>query len=392
MQSTDSSPILLDALGQAANRTSFLPLLDGIRAVLAAAGVQADRIQLPMTRYSGFRHPTLSTVVLTWCHDRSYDETLTVAHGRGSDETGPRNTPYGAILQEGIEHLRVDLTQLSAERELPILVELRDRGYQDYLALRLPLPQEGFQLMSIASLKPMPADLVDRLAPLLHTMGLAVYAAYRTSQATRLAATYIGPRSGPRVLAGDIRRGSTRRLTAGIMFCDIRGFTALSTRVTPEAVVSTVNQVFELIEQEAARHDGEILKFIGDAVLIVFPVEERSEAEVARSVIETTQSALASIGAADLSLGIRIGATIGEVVQGNIGTPARLDFTVMGPAVNLASRLESLCRPLEQDALFCSTLAALVPELVSVGTHPIKGLTDPVEVYRLGDTSVVAAP
>ena len=392
MQSPDSSPILLDALGQAADRSSFLPLLDGIRAVLAAVGVQADRIQLPMTRYSGFRHPTLSTVVLTWCHDRSYDESLTVTHSQGSDEDGPRNSPYWALLQEDIEHLRADLTQLPVKHAYPILVELRDRGYQDYLALRLPLPQDGFQLMSIASLKPMPADLADRLTPLLHTVGLAVYATYRTSQATRLAATYIGPRSGPRVLAGDIRRGSTRRLTAGIMFCDIRGFTALSARVTPETVVSTVNQVFELIEQEAARHDGEILKFIGDAVLIVFPVEKRSEVDVARSIIETTQGALASIDAADLPVSIRVGATIGEVVQGNIGTPERLDFTVMGPAVNLASRLEGLCRPLEQDALFCSTLAVLVPKLVSVGAHPIKGLTEPVEVYRLGNTSVVAAP
>jgi adenylate cyclase len=384
--------LLLDALGSAADQASFLPLLDGIRAVLAAVGVQADRIQLPMTRYSGFRHPTLSTVVLTWCHDRSYDETLTVNHGEGADEDGPRQTPYRVLLQEGAEHLRADLTQLPANREFPILAELRDRGYQDYLALRMPLPQDGLQLMSIASLKPMPADLVDRLAPMLHTVGLAVYATYRTSQATRLAATYIGPRSGPRVLAGDIRRGSTRRLTAGIMFCDIRGFTALSTRTTPEAVVSIVNQVFERIEREAARHDGEILKFIGDAVLVVFPVEERAEAEVARSVIETTKSALASIDAADLPVSIRVGATIGEVVQGNIGTPERLDFTVMGPAVNLASRLEGLCRPLEQEALFCSTLAALVPELVGIGAHPIKGLTAPVEVYRLGERSVVAAP
>jgi adenylate cyclase len=230
------------------------------------------------------------------------------------------------------------------------------------------------------------------MASLLPLIGLSVYAAYRTSQAQRLATTYIGPRSGPQVLAGDIRRGSTSRMLAGIMFCDIEGFTSLSEREAPETVVQIINEVFEQVEAQATRHNGEILKFIGDAMLLVFHAGQRTPADVARDIIETTTKSLEAIACSAHPIGIRIGATIGEVVQGNIGTSERLDYTVMGTAVNLASRLEGLCRPLESSALFCSTIATHMPTLRHVGDHAVKGLEEPVAVYRLPEASEVAAP
>ncbi|HCH62700.1 MAG: hypothetical protein CL927_10580 [Deltaproteobacteria bacterium] len=390
-QPEDAARILLHAIGKGSEENSFLPILAGFRSVFAQLGIHADRIQLPMTRQGGFRHPTLSIVVLTWCHDREYDESFSVGHGDRVTEDAPPRSIYSYILQKDLQHLRIDLTQAPAPFDFPLLVELRNRGYRDYVVTQLPLPSGRVQMLSLATLQSFPANVIERLNAIRATLGLSVYAAYRTSQAIRLAAAYIGPHSGRRVLAGEIRRGSTRRLTAGIMFCDIQGFTAMSMHTPPETVVHTVNQIFEMIEVEASRRQGEILKFIGDAVLIIFPAERCTPSEVAQAIVETTRHCLDRLAELDGALGLRTGATIGEVVQGNVGTPERLDFTVMGSAVNLASRLESLCRPLEADALFCKKIAALVPNLQPFGTHQLKGFTDPVEVFGLPKPSAVAA-
>ena len=389
----ESAPsILLDALATAAEDASFQPLVAGVRQVLASVGIRPDRIQLPMTRQGGFRHPTLGLVVMTWCHDRAYGESFSVPHTAVEAADVPVQTPYRYMFDNQLGHLRIDLERVPPGLEMPIFVELRSRGYRDYAAFKLPMPGNTTQVLSLASLDSLPADLLTRIAATLPLIGLSTYAAYRTSQAQQLASTYIGPRSGPQVLAGDIRRGSTGRMVAGILFCDIRGFTALSEREAPETVVQMINEVFERVEAEATQHNGEILKFIGDAMLLVFPSEQRTIADVAHDIIETTTKTLAAIERSALPIGIRIGATIGEVVRGNIGTPERLDFTVMGTAVNLASRLEGLCRPLEAPALFCASIAAHVPTLQHVGDHPLKGIRNPVAVYRLPEASEVTAP
>ena len=379
--------VLLDALALVADQQTFQPLVSGIRRVLESVGVQPDRIQLPMTRQGGFRHPTLALVVMTWCHDRDYEESFSISHDGFQGTDAPVQTPYRYLFENQLAQMRVDLEKVPPEMEMPIFAELRGRGYRDYAAVQLPMPGDTAQVLSLASLSSLPDDLSTRMASVLPLIGLSVYAAYRTSQAQRLASTYIGPRSGPQVLAGDIRRGSTGRMLAGIMFCDIQGFTSLSEREAPETVVQMINEVFEQVEAQATQHNGEILKFIGDAMLLVFHADQRTPADVAHDIIETTTKSLEAIAHSALPIGIRIGATIGEVVQGNIGTSQRLDFTVMGTAVNLASRLEGLCRPLASSALFCSTIAAHIPTLRHAGDHAIKGLRDPVPVYRLPDAS-----
>ena len=329
---------------------------------------------------------------MTWCHDRDQEESFSVSHSELEDIKAPIQTPYGYLIENQLDQMRVDLEQVSPELQVPIFGELRTRGYRDYAAFRLPMPGDTTQVLSLASLGSLPEDLYERIAGVLPLIGLSIYAAYRTSQAQQLASTYIGPRSGPQVLAGDIRRGSTVRTVAGIMFCDIQGFTALSEREPPETVVQMINQVFEQVETQATRNHGEILKFIGDAMLLVFPAEEHTIHDVAHHIISTASQILEVVEASDLPIGIRIGATIGEVVRGNIGTSSRLDFTVMGTAVNLASRLEGLCRPLETTALFSASIADHIPSLQHLGHHSVKGLKDPVAVHRLPNASERAVP
>lgn len=373
---------LLDSLEASAAIPSFEPLIVGIRDVFRAAGIPVDRIQVPMSRQAGFRHPTYAVVVATWCVDLHFDESFVVAHAT-IDGPSPRppQSPYNALFDGGRAFFRTAPT--TDEPKYPLLGELHGRGYRDYCAMRLSLPGDFQQPLSIATATRFPDDLEIRLGELLPFVALAIYGAYRTSQAMRLARAYIGPRAGMQVLAGDIRRGSTQRLTAGILFCDIRGFTALSERESPESVVATVNEIFTIVEAEAVARGGEILKFIGDAVLLVFPVEDDDTATVARALVETAASSLAEVASSAVEVGVCFGGHVGEVIQGNVGTPERVDFTVMGRAVNLASRLESLCRPLDADAVFSHAVAAHVPSLAPAGVHPLKGITEAVSAYRL---------
>lgn len=392
MDSREIAAILTRALGRAAEPPSFLPLLDGIRESLQHCGIEADRIQVPMSRGEGFRHPTLGLVLLTWTHDRAYADTEVMGHDQLDALTRPgvQGTPYENILLHGADHLRLRLE--ADDGGYAVLRRLREEGYRDYCAVGLRMPTGGRQPMSVASLRPMPDDLPERLSAIEPLLAMAVYGVYRTSQAVRLAQAYIGLESGPRVLAGDIVRGSTRRIEAGIMFCDIRGFTAMSEALGAEAVVAVVNRVFDAVESEAGPRGGEILKFIGDAMLIVFPVagpEDRPR--VAQAMVDAAQAALPLVQALarelDLPLGVGFGGHLGEVVQGNVGTRQRLDFTVMGPAVNLASRLESLCKPLQARGAWSEAVARHVPELVPAGVHAVKGIAEPVAVWTLPEVA-----
>jgi adenylate cyclase len=379
---------LVAALGRAAEEPSFLPLMEGIHEALVLAGVDADRIQLPMARSHGFRHPTLGLLLLTWTREDGTSDSESMTHAQLDRLTLPGvvGTPFEHVVLHGAPPLRLHLDQDAGG--FGTLERLRDRGFRDYCAMGIPMPSGIRQPLSLCTRGSFPEDLPRRLQDIEGLLGLAIYGAYRTSQAMRMAEVYIGPQSGPRVLAGEIQRGSTRRIEAGIVFCDVRGFTALSERLGAERVVAVVNRVFEAVEDEARPRGGEILKFIGDAILLVFPVASPEQrASVCGALVETARRSLAAVEVLgeelSLPLGIGFGGHLGEVVQGNVGTPERLDFTVMGPAVNLASRLEGLCKPLRSGAVFSEAVAEHVPGLSRAGAHELKGLPGPVGAWVL---------
>lgn len=374
--------ILSAALGAAASAQSLQPVLAGLRDALREAGIAVDRLQLPMLRELGFRHPELALLLLTWSDDQGPDESIVVRHDQmdRSTRSGAAGTPYGRVI-DGEDPVYVqDLC--AGDGGYRVLAELRERGFRHYAAVALPMPSGFDQPLSIASRTPFPADLRQRLLSVRDVFALAIYGAYRTSQAMRVSSTYIGAHAGARVLAGDIVRGHTERLHAGIMFTDIRGFTAMSQRAEPEVVVATVNRVFAVVGREAEARGGEILKFIGDAMLLVFRVES-DPGPVAVAMVEAARAAVAGVAALDDGLQVGFGGHIGEVVQGNIGTPARLDFTVMGAAVNLASRLEGLCRPLGVSAVFSDAVAVHAGGLVPAGSHMLKGVDAAVPAHVL---------
>ncbi|HET6160891.1 MAG TPA: adenylate/guanylate cyclase domain-containing protein [Dongiaceae bacterium] len=204
-----------------------------------------------------------------------------------------------------------------------------------------------------------------------------------------LLAHYLGRAPAERVYAGQIERGDVTRIEAAILICDLRGFTAMTDRAQHGEIVSLLNRWFEVIGDAIGTHRGDILKFMGDGLLAVFPLEESRGATCDRALdaavaalagTEALNGALAQEGRAPLAFGI--GLHWGEVEFGNIGTRDRLDFTVIGPAVNLASRLQDLTKSVGVPILASADFAAATSRVLrSLGGQRVRGLEGEIEVF-----------
>ncbi len=218
---------------------------------------------------------------------------------------------------------------------------------------------------------------------------LAVLAARATLTATLEA--YLGRRSAARVLAGPLRRDLGETIQAALLYADLRGFTALSESNPPSVVISALDAWFDRIAGAVHAFGGEVLKFIGDGVLAIFPVvgEPRSACEAALRAVTAARVGMTHLdqerhrrGLPPLPFGAAL--HLGEMLWGNIGAADRLDFTAIGPAVNLVSRLEGLCRPLQKTVLVSGALAAETDApLIALGTHELRGIASSCAVFTL---------
>ena len=207
--------------------------------------------------------------------------------------------------------------------------------------------------------------------------------------ARTLLETYVGSHAGELILAGATRRGSGTTVQAAIMICDLRDFTRISDSWPRDDVIGLLNDYFDAMSEPIARHGGEILKFMGDGLLAIFPLSQPSAcADLLNAVTEARQAMAAlneksrDTGREPLNYGI--GAHVGDVMYGNIGSHTRLDFTVIGPAVNMASRLETLTKQLGRKVLLSRAFADFVRndfDLERVGEFPVRGFSDPVELF-----------
>src|SRR5882762_1792162 len=229
-----------------------------------------------------------------------------------------------------------------------------------------------------------------RLAARFAAAPLAALAARATLTAALEA--YLGRRSAARVLAGPLRRDIGETIQAALLCADLRGFTALSESNPPAAVISALDAWFDRIAGPVHAFGGEVLKFIGDGVLAIFPVEGRSPRDACDAALRAV--AAARIGMAHLDEARRqqglppqpfgVALHLGEMLWGNIGAADRLDFTAIGSAVNLVSRLEGLCRPLDKTVLVSGTFAAETRvSLRPLGTHALRGIASPCAVFTV---------
>ena len=219
---------------------------------------------------------------------------------------------------------------------------------------------------------------------------LAVLTARSTLNA--LLETYLGRRSAAQVLAGRLRREPGETIRAALLFADLRGFTELSESTAPQEVVAALDSWFDRVAGAVHAFGGEVLKFIGDGVLAIFPIGERDAAAACDAALRAVAAARAGMDHLDRSraaqglppLPFGTALHVGEMLWGNIGTADRLDFTAIGRAVNLVSRLEGLCRPLGRAVLLSGAFAAETTQpLVPLGEHRLRGIAAPCAVFAL---------
>ena len=205
---------------------------------------------------------------------------------------------------------------------------------------------------------------------------------------------YLGRRSAERVLAAPLRRGVGETIDAALLYADLRGFTALSESHPPPEVIAALGAWFDRIAGAVHAFGGEVLKFIGDGVLAIFPVggeAPRGACEAALRAVSAARAGMMRLdeerqrqGRPALPLGVAL--HLGEMLWGNIGAANRLDFTAIGPAVNLVSRLQGLCRPLHNTVLVSGALAAEAKQpLIPLGEHKLRGISSPCAVFTLPD-------
>lgn len=255
-----------------------------------------------------------------------------------------KNSPLRHV-SKGLGGLRYRLTDHTETDDFPILKDLRALGATDYVAMPLPFSDGRINVLTLASDTPDGFSVAD-LGLIFECSAviarhLEVFVQRENAQA--VLETYVGKRSGARVLGGEIRRGDGDEIDAAIMFCDLRGSTRLEEQLERGAYIDLLNQFFDTVSEIVHSHGGEVLKFIGDAVLAVFPSDADPDGARANALgsARAIVAALAKLTptTVDEHLECAIGLAAGPVLYGNIGSHERLDFTVIGQAANVAARL-----------------------------------------------------
>jgi class 3 adenylate cyclase len=254
-------------------------------------------------------------------------------------------------------------------------------------------PPPDAPLLGWAATRPLGSEETGRLRQTTRFAAAPLAALSARAALAALLEAYLGRRSAARVQAGALRRGEGETIRAALLYADLRGFTALSEAAEPAMVIAALDAWFDRVAGAVHAFGGEVLKFIGDGVLAIFPVtaSPATACEAALRAVAAVQAGMAHLDAArraralpPLPFGVAL--HLGEILWGNIGAADRLDFTAIGPAVNLVSRLEGLCRPLGLPVLISGAVAAETgASLVPLGEHALRGIAAPCAVFTLPD-------
>jgi len=343
------------------------------------------------TLHMGTLHPQIRGVGARWLRELKVIEEYRILQGNEATDEYLRS-PIRATIERGTPFRR-RLTEDAPE--YPLLSKLRNFGVTDYFALALNRSFRRFPVVTWATDRP--SGFSDAEISALEEINPALAAIVEPRAIRRITEnlldTYLGPQARRRVLAGQIQRAEGERLRAVIMMTDMRGFTALSDRLPGEEVIELLDAYFDAIVTPVEARKGEILKFMGDGVLAIFPAADDDDFSAASvQALEAALEGLERLGVVNKArretdqteIRIGIGLHLGEVIYGNVGAANRLDFTVIGPAVNLASRIEGLTKRLLRPILMSSAFARICPRpLVSLGFHLVRGLFEPEEVFGL---------
>lgn len=359
-------------------------IIDRVCRELVAAGI-------PISRFALFiftLHPNIGGRRFIWTPDEGTVMNEASHEVMMSDMV--QKSPAMAVMRSG-EAIRERLNG-TAPLAFSDFDDLRAAGVTDYLLQPLGFTtgdtyaaswateaDPGFSDEMIATL----TRVRPLLARLTETYILRLNAA-------NLLSAYVGRDGGERILAGHVQRGDTEAINAAILFADFKGFTALSTRTDGKLVIETLDRFFDILVLAIEGDGGEVLKFLGDGILAIFPVEEDGEAApmvaAARRAVEAAADGVAKANAEPgerPELGFRAGLCLGDVLYGNIGGGNRLDFTAIGPAVNLASRLLQVASETGRDFVCSSMVAERFADAQPLGEFDLKGIEVPTAVFAL---------
>ena len=393
---TDRIESVLDWLAEGAPTAATAEdILEQLCRRIEACGV-------PLWRVSVFvrtLHPNIIGRRFTWQPDKPVE--TTAAPFEIMQDQQFINSPVVHVFRTAAP-MRRRLCEPGCPMDFDVLHDFARDGVSDYLVS--PLRFTNGEIHGVSWTTRQPGGFTDeqtraleRVAPALARLA-EIYALRRTTR--NLLDTYVGPHAGERILHGQIRRGDTETIHAAIWLSDMRGFTALADRLDPTRLTDLLNRFFDAQVPAIARHGGEVLKFIGDGLLAIFPVDGGdvdgasactaafAAARAARAEIAALEAAHAIEGVERVRFGLAL--HIGAVLYGNIGGPERLDFTCIGPAVNLAARIEKLAGELGRTLLASAEFAARCPGLVPVGRFSLRGLEAAQRVFGLPEETGAA--
>jgi adenylate cyclase len=371
------------------------------------AGIPLQRVFVGMATL----HPLLRARGYTWTREGGLVGNNAMPHRDPNDEPEAWiASPLRHMLSNNVPEMRRLLVGDKAVYDFPVLREFTEQGLTDWFAMahsfgwtfedsrHITDRYAGIGMISsftTAQADGFTDDQMMRLRRLVRLLALAVKAAMLTQMSRDLTAAYIGGDAAHRVLNGVIRRGQAERIEAVILYADLRGFTALADRLAIEPLVETLNAYFDCLGPAIEEGGGQVLKFLGDGLLASFQLDgRRAGREVGTAALKAAKAALDAVAALNAEragaglpvLVLDIALHEGLVMYGNVGTGARLDFTLIGPTVNEAARLESLCGALDCNLVASESFVHLAGSdtgLVSLGRHSLRGVAEMREVFGL---------
>lgn len=370
--------------------TPEIEIVGGLCERLAARGMPLRRVNVGIDTL----HPLVGSRIYRWWRGSGID-CVEIDRERGSGSTPAwRSSPYHHLMARGESLYRFRYPSPDGAYPFPVLEELAAIGITDYVACVHQLGDTARMGELDGVFSSWAADgpsgfadadvaLIDAIGPFLASA--MVSAAVRRITRT-LVETYLGRDAGERVLRGAITRGVAERIRAVVWFSDLKGFTSMADSIDPALVLPLLDDYADPQVAAVHAHGGTVLKFIGDGLLAIFPVDESAADAGGRALAaaDAAFGALAEVSARRAAAALPtteayLALHLGEVFYGNIGGADRLDFTVIGPAVNEAARMSAMCRSLDQDILVSQAFADAVPRsrprLVPLGSHRLRGVT-----------------
>lgn len=399
---SDASALAATCIGwlveRGLNGCDVAELLAGLARQLNAGGLAIDRAGCAVLTL----HPQFVSQEIVW---NIYDDTASTVFMTPAMMEAPDNRrgPYFHLVLTGTRYMRFRMDDMAGADDVPLLTRLGREGYTEYFGFFHPtggttatsrfarrLGLVPCVVGSFATRRPGGFSEAETacFASVSKALALAVKSRAAYDMAARLLDVYVGHSSGSQVLEGHITRGDIRRISCGIWLCDLRQSSRLVAQLPLDDYIALLNRYFDATAGAVMRCGGEVLKLIGDAVLGIFRTDRPDEdVEMRERALAASAAALESVrklSALDHSLEVGIALHVGEVMYGNVGTDERLDFTVIGRAVNEAARLQELTKRLDHSALAsASFVGPFRDRFASVGAHSVAGFDEPLEAFVL---------